>query len=236
MIVFVVHGSPKKINHDDFFSLFEKLKIHLPNSDFCFIEHGEPNYKDKFAELNENKFFTKIIVQPLLLLRAGHLADIQRDIPSQKFEIKGVISEIDEFPAFYTECLLYWFRIKKVDPDNSLFVFVGRGSSNRIANSEFYRICRLIWEKIKKGCIEIAFAEVTRPSVPEVLSNTRIDNFEKIFIIPFILFRGYVLEKIAKDISDFIQRRKPKVYIVPPIARISEEKFSIWIAKSIDKH
>ncbi len=232
-IIFVAHGSPKKINHDDFFSFFNKLKTHFPTSEFCFIEHGEPNFKDKFTEIEKNESLTKVIVQPLLLFRAGHLADIEKHIPSQKFEVKKAISEADDFPDFYAGCLLDWIRTKNIDSDNPLFIFVGRGSSNQTANSEFYKICRLVWEKIKKGYIMIAFAEVTRPSVQEVLTNTITDNFEKIFIVPVILFRGYVIEKITKDISDFIQKRKPRIYIAPPVARISEEKFSTWIANSI---
>ena len=46
-------------------------------------------------------------------------------------------------------------------------MLIGRGGSDAHANSDFYKITRLLWEKLHVKWVESAFMGVTTPAVDE---------------------------------------------------------------------
>ncbi len=232
-IIFVAHGSPDKTNHDDFLQLFEKVRNKSKNSEYCFLEYGAPSIDQKFETISSSEH---VFIQPLFLFKAGHMKE---DIPTKiqelerknvNFILGNVISEIDGFDSFCASCVIkYLGEVGMIDElDDSLFLFVGRGTSDPETCADFYRFSRLVWEKMgKPGYIEIAFAEVTKPLVSDALHTTKV--FERVIVVPIILFRGYVLKRIEKELEIL----RNNYLIIPPLGYIYPDDLADFIVESI---
>lgn len=223
LYIFLSHGSPDKENSDGFSVLSQLLeqKINSLNSEGkilfkrAFLEFQSPTLDEFLEELQkegDNVSFDRIFVQPALIFRAGHIKDIEKKLHGKrKFFLLKYFYGIDGFPDFFADYINSYIGFlkdeKKIESDflaRSLFLFVGRGSSDEEAASDFYRFSRLVWEKVGKlGYLEISFCDANFPGVQDVLNTLNLVRFSYVFVIPVILFRGFVLKKIEKSLSGF---------------------------------
>lgn len=236
-LLIVSHGSPVKQNEEDFYNLFSVIRGMLGEEvSLAFLEYGKPLFDEKVEEIKMNTN-TDFFIQPILMFRAGHMKD---DIIGKLNGIKNAVvmptlSENPYFVDFFASYIkqrsmeiqeiLEKNKSFKEDCDlreksqNILFVFVGRGTSDPEATSMFYAFSRIVWEKIGKiGDIEMCFAEVSHPLLSQVLGRTKIEFFDRVLIVPVIFFRGFVLEKIRKEIQEsrYGEEELKKIVVLEP--------------------
>lgn len=239
-VVFVFHGSPAKIYRED----FENLKEHITKIsskwikvDFCFIEHQEPSFSDIIEEIDSDEYTNHAFIDPVFIFRAGHMIqDIEPKVMSTKnrykFFLKPALADREPFADLYS-CFIKNYIEKKFGgiDENSAFLFVGRGTSDTYAAGDLYKFSRILWEKIgKKGHMFVSFAEVNNPLPQEVLSTINLEKFDNIFVVPILMFRGYVEKKIAQECRNSIDG-KTNIEIIPPIAYAYAENFAKFLIR-----
>lgn len=240
-VVFVFHGSPVRVYNEDVEKFRESLISVFPSSikiDFAFLEHRSPLLSEKILELSSDERFSQFFIEPMFFFRANHMTnDIEPKVRAlslkQKLLLQPPLSERASFAELYRSYISDYIseHIGELT-QRTLFIFVGRGSSDANASGDFYRFARIVWEKLGKiGDISLAFAEVTKPSVLDVLSKVKLEVYDNIIIVPFLLFRGYVERKIEKDCKTFFQGSAFEFNIIPPIGYGYREKLAEYLAK-----
>ena len=103
---------------------------------------------------------------------------------------------------FIQKCLtILTDRLEEVGFDTSVehpdtaILLIGRGGSDANANSDFYKITRLLWEKINVKWVESAFMGVTTPLVDEGIERCIKLGAKKIVMLPYFLFTGILMER-----------------------------------------
>lgn len=235
-ILFVAHGSPVKIYQEDISKFEENLKkFSNLKTDLCFIEHQEPKFSEKIEELDSNEEIKRVFVEPIFFFRAGHLLDdIEPEVRSaknkEKFYLNTALAEREHFIELYS-CFIKKCIEKEFNtvPEKSIFLFVGRGTSNMYSAGDVYKFSRIIWEKLgKNGEMFVSFAEVTNPKPSDILSKIKIDSFENLIVIPLVLFRGYVEKKIEREVVNFLEEKQVSIdtQFIPPVAYAYVEEFA----------
>ena len=112
----------------------------------------------------------RIAAVPLLLHDAGHSRD---DMPAQLARARARHPHVEFLPAppfNLHQALLDATedRIRQVergmppaDPSNTAVLLVGRGTTTPLANADFYKTGRLLWERLQYRLVECCFVSLT---------------------------------------------------------------------------
>ena len=92
-----------------------------------------------------------------------------------------------------------WFG---TDPPTVVLV-VGRGSSDPDANSDVYKLARILWEGSGLLSVETCFIGITHPRMPEGLERCMLLQPQRIIVLPYLLFTGVLVKRIAGMARDF---------------------------------
>ena len=94
----------------------------------------------------------------------------------------------------------------------TVLLFVGRGSSDPDANSDVYKMARLLWEGSGYQTIETCFIGITHPRLEEGFRRARLYQPKRIIVLPYFLFTGALVKKIF-DITAQQQEQYPNISI-----------------------
>jgi sirohydrochlorin cobaltochelatase len=94
----------------------------------------------------------------------------------------------------------------------TVLLFVGRGSSDPDANSDVYKMARLLWEGSGYQTIETCFIGITHPRLEEGFRRARLYQPKRIIVLPYFLFTGALVKKIF-DITAQQQEQYPDISI-----------------------
>src|SRR5699024_9436641 len=87
-----------------------------------------------------------------------------------------------------------------IDPssehEDTAVLVIGRGGSDPDANSDLYKITRLLWEKLKINIVEPAFMGVTSPSVDEGVERCIKLGAKRVVMLPYFLFTGILIKRM----------------------------------------
>lgn len=92
------------------------------------------------------------------------------------------------------------------DPRTTGVILLGRGSSDRVANSEVARMARLLYEGSEHELVDIAFTGVTHPRLERVVQRHWQLGMTQQVILPFYLFTGRLIERISKQVERLRQQ------------------------------
>jgi sirohydrochlorin ferrochelatase len=167
----------------------------------------------------------------------------------ENVRVSGVLAESERFQEFFSDFINNFLQSKtnhksktKLNLENPLFIFVARGTSSKTGASQVYSFCRIIWENLgKKGHMEVCFADVNKPSLKDVIDVLDLNKFTSIVVIPAILFRGFVMKKIGKELASLLKDKEfliktsnsgniPYV-ILPPCGYYSASRFADALAE-----
>jgi sirohydrochlorin cobaltochelatase len=87
---------------------------------------------------------------------------------------------------------------------------VGRGSSDPDANSDVYKLARILWEGSGYQTIETCFIGITHPRLEEGFRRAYLYQPKRIIVLPYFLFTGVLVKKIF-DITAHQQTLHPAV-------------------------
>lgn len=213
-ILYICHGSRVPAAREQAASFIRKCMDHhlAPIQEYCFLELAEPTIEQAFVNCI-NKGASQIIVMPVLLLSASHA---KADIPNELARLSAIYPDTK---VLYSEPIgvdanivtPIMERIKEtgelISP-KSMALLVGRGSSDPDVKRDLTRIAGLLTELTEIKHVETCFLHAASPSLEEGLKSAGESGYEKVFIVPYLLFTGLLMKRLKKDISMHPYSRK----------------------------
>ncbi|HEY9831061.1 MAG TPA: sirohydrochlorin chelatase [Stenomitos sp.] len=93
---------------------------------------------------------------------------------------------------------------------DTVLLFVGRGSSDPDANGDVYKMARILWEGSGYQTVETCFIGITHPRLEEGFRRARLYQPKRIIVLPYFLFTGALVKKIF-DITAQQQEQYPEI-------------------------
>jgi sirohydrochlorin cobaltochelatase len=233
------HGSRDPAASREFLTLVGLVRRALDGVDVegGFIELARPSLPAAAASL-AGRGATDVVVVPLMLLAAGHTKnDIPASIAAARLAHPGVRFRYGRDLGIEASLLaLTAARIGEVVPDGeqdrTAVLVVGRGSSDPDANGDLCKVARLLFEGRPFPVVEPAFSGIARPSVAEGLARCLALGARRIVAVPYFLFTGILVRRIAVDCAAFA-RAHPGLdvsvagHLGPeePVARLVAERY-----------
>jgi sirohydrochlorin cobaltochelatase len=152
-----------------------------------------------------------VIALPVILLAAGHVkVELPHELDHAKQRHPGVeflygrhigldplVMEVVHERLAEVEQQAAW------PAEDTAVLIVGRGSSDPDANSDLYKLARLLWESRRYPWVESCFVGVTQPSVPDGLHRCRALGAKRIIVLPYFLFTGVLIPRIHRLVAEF---------------------------------
>ncbi|MFF5995685.1 sirohydrochlorin chelatase [Lysinibacillus sp. KU-BSD001] len=215
-ILFVGHGSRLAAGNEEIQRFVDKIRPDLEDQflvETCFLELSRPSIPEGI-EACIQKGAKEVYVVPIILLHAGHSklhipAEIQDAIekyPNVKFTYGETISVHPQVFDILIDRLQEVGIDTAAQHDDTAILLIGRGGSDAEANSDFYKITRLLWEKLQVKWVESAFMGVTKPRVDEGIKRCIQLGAKKVIMLPYFLFTGVLMERIDKMLQQYSEQ------------------------------
>lgn len=209
-VLIVGHGSRVSESNYQFESLVQRVQEGLPNRNlyFGYIELAQPFFGDQLEKIASENRFRKIKIIPYMLFMASH---IKNDFPLEISKIKSKYPKLEisfSDPLGNDELLIQLLakrilEIPKNNPNKTVLLMIGRGSSDPVANGDFFRASRLIGEYSGYKEVHSCFVGITEPNLPTTLENIGRMRPETLLIQPYFLFTGVLVERIEELVQSF---------------------------------
>ena len=213
VVLLVGHGSREQSGNDEFLKFCDVVAPYLgpERVETCFIELTAPlvpESLDRCVGLGARR----VIVLPVILLAAGHVkVELPHELDEAKERHPGVEFSygrhigLDPFVIdIMRERLADVEREADWPPEDTAILVVGRGSSDPDANSELYKLARLLWESRRYPWVESCFIGVTSPSLLEGLARCAALGARRIIAVPYFLFTGVLIPRIHRTVREFM--------------------------------
>lgn len=218
----VAHGSRNPDGNEQVRLFARKLEEQLEQKiTYGFIELAEPLLNQALDQICQDESVEAVKLLPLFLFAAGHC---KKDIPEaiQRARAKFPGKKFYLAPALGVHAGMIQIleeTLRQIDaasqrqkPDETLLLMIGRGSSDPDANSEFYKLGRLLWERVRFCELAFCFIDVTRPSFQEGLHFCSQSKARRVIGVPYFLFPGVLMDRIKENFSLFKQQH-PQVEV-----------------------
>ncbi|RBW67889.1 sirohydrochlorin chelatase [Bacillus taeanensis] len=214
-VLLVGHGSRDPEGNEQVRQMIDELKPQLDSEllvETCFLEFEKPTI-DQGIQTCIERGAAHVYVIPLMLLGAGHskihipaaIDEAKQKYPEISFTYGrpfGIHEETIEICKSRLEEV--GENLKEHDADTAVLL-LGRGGSDQDANSDLYKITRLLWENIHYKYVEPAFMGVTDPLIKEGVERCVKLGAKKIVILPYFLFTGILIKRLENMIETFEQ-------------------------------
>lgn len=215
-VLLVGHGSRKQTSNQQFIQFAEAVaaKCNAPLFRYAFLELATPSILAEIKVCVE-KGAKEITVFPLLLLTAGHA---KVDIPNQLASAQKIYPNVVfryEKPLGIQEAIFSILEKRLAEKqyqrkNNALVIFVGRGSYDQKQICEFEKVRFSLKNKLKTEAVQSSYLVGGHISFKCAVEKAKRTNYEQIFILPYLLFRGVLLEQM----EDFIVAQKDDRFVI----------------------
>ena len=207
--VLLGHGSRVPQASSEFDKLHEKVQaLFEPEPVFIgYIELAKPSLEE--ALTSAAKAADSVVLVPIQLGAASH---VKNDIPLAIAKVQGLFPKVKftSLGAIGDHPLLLDLCEKRLSPfftetntkDTSL-LFLGRGSSDPDANAFFFRVMRLVAERLGLPFHMGGFVGITQPSFKDALTFLARTRPKKLVVMPYFLFYGVLMERIKNEMTQF---------------------------------
>ncbi|MGG0174918.1 sirohydrochlorin chelatase [Gottfriedia acidiceleris] len=221
-ILFVGHGSKDQEGNQQVREFIREMRKTWEGSflvETCFLEFERPTV-NQGIDLCVEKGADHIVVIPIMLLQAGHskihipaaIDEAKNKYPLVQFTYGRPIGVHEEtFEILKTRLMEIGENVESIEDDTAVLL-LGRGGSDPDANSDLYKIARLLWEKTNYKIVEPAFMGVTNPLVNEGIERCIKLGAKKVVILPYFLFTGILIKRL-EDMMVPIQNQYAAVEI-----------------------
>lgn len=212
VVLLVGHGSREQPGNEEFLKFCEAARPHLGPEpiETCFIELATPLVPESLDRCVA-RGARRVIVLPVILLAAGHvkvelpheLDEAKERHPGMEFLYGRPIGLDPLVVEIVNERLAAVEAEARRPAEDTAVLVVGRGSSDPDANSELFKLTRLLWESRRYPRVEACFIGVTKPSLPEGLARCRALGARRIIVVPYFLFTGVLIPRIHGLVGEF---------------------------------
>ncbi|MGE5703411.1 MAG: sirohydrochlorin chelatase [Clostridia bacterium] len=226
-ILFIGHGSREQAGNEQllaFTRLVEQVlkeRTDVPIFETCFLELTTPTIATGIHRCVE-RGATRVAAVPIMLFSAGHAKlHIPHELDHAKEQYPHVEFSYGRPIGIHENVIeILLDRLKRAEEQghsrqersDSAILLVGRGSSDGDANSDLYKIGRLLWESSGVADLDFAFMGVTRPTPAEGLERCMRGGAKTIYVLPYLLFTGVLMNRLEDELAAFRQRN-PEVRV-----------------------
>jgi sirohydrochlorin cobaltochelatase len=182
----------------------------------CFLELTEPTIQDGVDRCLEQGY-TELSALPILLFAARHNKfDVTNELDRARERHPQVRFHYGRHFGITPGILDLWRdRLLELDQpqwqrQDTVLLFVGRGSSDPDANGDVYKMARILWEGSGYQTVETCFIGITHPRLEEGFRRARLYQPKRIIVLPYFLFTGVLVKKIF-DITAQQQEQYPEI-------------------------
>ncbi|MET3207219.1 UNVERIFIED_CONTAM: sirohydrochlorin cobaltochelatase [Paenibacillus sp. PvR008] len=226
-ILLVGHGSRDPEGNRELLEFAQAVADRVPDMcvETCFLELTRPSIAEGVQACVEQGA-TRVVLVPIILFAAGHA---KIDIPMAIDRAKAKYPQVEFVygrPIGVHEKIvsILQSRLKEARPvavpagmdsalaastevtdEETAVLVLGRGSSDPDANSDFFKITRMLWEKLPYTWVESSFIGVTQPSFPDGLERCLRLGAKKIIVLPYFLFTGVLIKRIGEMTEEFAE-------------------------------
>ena len=208
-LLLVGHGSRSDKGVAAYWDFADVLRARAPWLQIgCgFIELAAPNLDDAIDAVVEAGA-RSVVAVPLVLLGAGHLkSDGPAALHRGRDRHPGVTFTYARDLGIHPSVLAVAeerVRAATEDADTTdAVVIVSRGSSDPDANSDLYKVGRLLADSRGLGLVEPAFVSLAPPNVPAALERCRLLGARRIAVVPYFLFTGILVDRIHVQAAEW---------------------------------
>lgn len=221
-ILLIGHGSQDPEGSGEYRAMVQevsrKLGASVPRIEHAFLEFAPPTIFDAIGRLVEEGV-NRIFAVPVMLLDAGHrMLDIPHELSHAMAHYPGLDIRYGDHLGFHQNMMQVVIRrlrnVPKHLTEETGVLLVGRGSSDPVANSNFYKFSRMVWESLSYPWVENGFIGITRPSLPEGLTRTINLGAKTIVVAPYFLFTGKLYKRIVETVKDFRRQYPERTFYV----------------------
>jgi len=220
IILAVGHGSRIAESNKYFETFVEHFHQRIPEQKICigYVELAEPKLKDALEKAASKA--NEIIVLPLFLLTAGHIkhdvldtvSEVHQNFPSVKFTVASALGLHTNMVKLVHKRLKESAALLPKEITKTSVLMIGRGSSDKGANSDFCKLVRLVEEDMPYDRIAYCFMAVVKPKVEEVLERLIQEKPDAILVHPYLIFSGVLYERLEVLIKKYTQQH-PDIHI-----------------------
>lgn len=207
-VLYIGHGSRSREGVEEAIQFIDQCRrnINLKIQELCFLELAKPSISEGI-ESCVKKGATRIAVVPILLLTAVHA---KKDIP---YELEQAKSKYPQIEFIYgspigihpklIDCL--FDRLTERASENfedAKILVVGRGSSDPDVKRDLTEIARQFEKKYALPKVHICFLYGASPTFDEALLDLIKGEKKQIYILPYLLFSGLLMNGIKRKIEE----------------------------------
>ncbi|NJK37994.1 MAG: sirohydrochlorin chelatase [Oscillatoriales cyanobacterium RM2_1_1] len=208
-LLLIGHGTRDPQGRQTFLE-FAQAYLNLDNSRPvipCFLELTEPNIQQAVDQCIDQGY-EELSALPLLLFAARHNKfDITNELDRARLRHPQLKFHYGRHFGIHPRILDLWrSRLQDLDQPQAnprhipraetVLLFVGRGSSDPDANSDVYKMARMLWEGSGYQTVETCFIGITHPRLEEGFRRARLYNPQRIIVLPYFMFTGVLVQKI----------------------------------------
>lgn len=211
-IFLVGHGSRDAQGAAEFEEMVRQVERRWPERRvfYGFLEFAHPSIIEAVNHAVKQGI-SRLYAVPVMLLDAGHAThDIPEVLKMAQAQHPGLDIDYGDHLGFHPnlmDALLKVLQDAGEDPMEEKagrgLLLVGRGSSDPVANANFYKFSRLVWERTRFETVENAFVGITQPLLEEGLERCVKLGLKHVVVAPYFLFTGALYKKIANLTAQF---------------------------------
>jgi sirohydrochlorin cobaltochelatase len=220
------HGSRDPDGIAEFLELARQYRAFRPDvpTEIAFLEFARPTIQEGVDRLVQQGA-DQVIVLPGVLMAAGHA---KNDMASEVRRARERYPRVEFLMGRALEVeprLLQLCRVRyqealaghaERDPNETLLLLVGRGSSDPDANANIAKVARFLQEGYPTGWAAWAYTGVTTPLLADALAVCARTGFRRVVVQPYFLFTGVLLKRIYAQVEEHQRLRAEVEFVATP--------------------
>lgn len=218
-ILFVGHGSKDPNGNEEIIQFVEQVKpdYSQPIIETCFLEFASPDILQGIDNCVK-RGATSVSLVPMMFLAAGHskihipvaIDEAKEKYPHVNFTYGRPVGVHNRIIDMLESCLQEQGLTS--DAEDAVVLLIGRGSSDPDANSDLYKIGRLLSERFAHLPVEMAFIGVTNPTVEAGVEKAIKLGAKKVYLVPYLFFTGVLMNRMYDKLATFKERYKEQEF------------------------
>jgi sirohydrochlorin cobaltochelatase len=225
-ILIAGHGSRDADGVAEFLDLARHFRAYRPSVplEIGFLEFARPTIQEGLDRL-VRQGATTVVVLPGVLMAAGHAKnDMASEVRRARARFPHVSLHmgraLDVVPQLLKLCDLRYREAMAerptVDPDETLLLLVGRGSSDPDGNANIAKVTHFLKEGYPTAWAAHAYSGVARPLLADALPVCERLGFRRIVVQPYFLFTGVLLKRIYAQVEERRRARPDLEFVSVP--------------------